>query len=94
MRELARQIATDGAHGWTPELAALIRGLFDEMALTWDQQHATNRLDALADALTRGGDLPAGVCVEGSSPRGVDTSPESTLCRLGRKGIRACTTPA
>lgn len=32
MRELPHQVATDTACGWPPGLAALTRGLFDELA--------------------------------------------------------------
>jgi hypothetical protein len=50
LRGLARQIAIDPA-AWTPELAALVADLFDEMAPAWDAEHATGRTDFLADAL-------------------------------------------
>jgi SAM-dependent methyltransferase len=72
LRRLARQIATDPA-AWTPDLASLVAGLFEEMAPAWDVEHATGRLDFLVDALARGGPLPSGVCLELGSGTGQHT---------------------
>lgn len=74
LRRLARQIAGDPG-AWTPEPASLVAGLFEEMASTWDTEHATGRLDFLTDALARGGPLPSGICLElgsGTGRRPVD----------------------
>ncbi|MFI7700014.1 class I SAM-dependent methyltransferase [Nonomuraea sp. NPDC049480] len=72
LQRLARQIATDPT-AWTPELTALITDLFDRMAPVWDTEHATGRLDFLADALARGGPLPSGICLELGSGTGQHT---------------------
>uniref|UniRef100_UPI003F49965D class I SAM-dependent methyltransferase n=1 Tax=Nonomuraea bangladeshensis TaxID=404385 RepID=UPI003F49965D len=72
LRRLARQIATDPS-AWTPELASLVAGLFEQLAPAWDTEHATGRLDFLADALARGGPLPCGICLELGSGTGQHT---------------------
>ncbi|MDP9843066.1 class I SAM-dependent methyltransferase [Streptosporangium lutulentum] len=72
-RPLARQIALD-ADAWTSEPAAVMTTLFDQLAPTWDAEHATNRLDALTDALERGGTLPTGICLEVGSGTGRHTA--------------------
>lgn len=72
LRALARRIATDPT-AWTPDLAALMTGLFEDLAPAWDTQHATGRLDFLTDALQRGGPLPPGVCLEIGSGTGQHT---------------------
>ncbi|MFC7641228.1 hypothetical protein ACFQX6_09755 [Streptosporangium lutulentum] len=53
-----------------PLVAAVMTTLFDQLAPTWDAEHATNRLDALTDALERGGTLPTGICLEVGSGTG------------------------
>ncbi|WP_327585614.1 class I SAM-dependent methyltransferase [Nonomuraea sp. NBC_00507] len=73
LRRLARQIATEPA-AWTPALATLVAGLFEEMAPAWDAEHATGRLDFLSDSLARGGPLPEGVCLELGSGTGQHTA--------------------
>ncbi|WP_371786524.1 class I SAM-dependent methyltransferase [Streptosporangium subroseum] len=73
LQGLARQIALD-IDAWTSELAAVMTTLFDQLAPTWDAEHATNRLDALTDALQRGGALPSGICLEIGSGTGQHTA--------------------
>lgn len=71
-RAAARRIATD-PRAWTPDAASFVTDLFDGMAATWDAERATNRLDALIDALARGGRMPSGVCLEIGSGTGRHT---------------------
>ncbi|MFD9945915.1 hypothetical protein ACFWYW_18155 [Nonomuraea sp. NPDC059023] len=56
-QEPARQIATGQA--WTPELANLVKTLFDKQAADWNTGHSVSHFDPLHDALARGG-IPAG----------------------------------
>jgi predicted TPR repeat methyltransferase len=63
MRELTRAIATE-PDAWTPEGAHQIGTMFDALADTWRERAMPQRREALADALTRGGPFPNGLCVE------------------------------
>ncbi len=63
MRELTRQIAMD-PDAWTPERVSQMIGFFDSLASAWSERDRPERHDALADALTRGGPFPDGVCME------------------------------
>ena len=54
MREVTERVAEDPG-AWTPELAEFVRGIFDEIAPEWEEQIATERNEALEDALARGG---------------------------------------
>ncbi|MFI6893612.1 class I SAM-dependent methyltransferase [Streptomyces sp. NPDC050256] len=55
---------------WTTAEADFLAGLFDQLAPEWDTTEATGRNDPLRDALTRGGPLPHGPCVEVGSGTG------------------------
>ncbi|MGW7578478.1 hypothetical protein [Streptomyces sp. NPDC054765] len=75
-RAFARDLAA-GRRAWTAAEAGFLGGLFDQLAADWDSTQATGRDDPLRDALTRGGPLPNGPCLENGSgtgqftPRGV-----------------------
>ncbi len=69
MREVTRQIAFEPG-GWTPERAAKVAALFDGLAPEWNQRVGPGRLDAVADALDRGGVRPGGRCLELGSGTG------------------------
>lgn len=72
LRLLAHAVALDPS-AWTPDLAALVTGLLDHMAVLWDAEHATGRLNFLTDALARGGPMPSGICLEIGSGTGQHT---------------------
>ncbi len=67
-----RRIAQDPA-SWTKEAAAASAARFDTLSELWDEERAAYRPAPLADALARGGPLPAGTCVELGSGTGVLT---------------------
>lgn len=46
---------------------------FEQLAADWDTTRATGRDDLLRNALTRGGPLPAGPCLELGSGTGLFT---------------------
>jgi SAM-dependent methyltransferase len=60
---LARSLAR-GALEWTTELADMVGQMFDEMALTWNEQSSAWRDDPVHDALDRGGPFPTGPCLD------------------------------
>jgi SAM-dependent methyltransferase len=68
LQDLARRIAAEDA--WSPELARVVTGLFDEQATTWDTEHSVGRFDPINDALHRGGLRPGGICLEIGSGTG------------------------
>ncbi|GAA0585466.1 class I SAM-dependent methyltransferase [Actinomadura livida] len=72
---MLRAFARDRAAGrpWTGEAARFFTDLFDELAATWDTGLATGRDEPLRDALTRGGPMPAGPCLEIGSGTGAHT---------------------
>lgn len=63
MREVTRQVA-ESHKGWNPERALKVRDLFDSLAPEWAARASEERAISLSDALTRGGDLPKGLCLE------------------------------
>lgn len=85
IRAVARQVAFEPG-GWTPERAARVAALFDELAPAWvarvtglsgepepgdhDQRPAI-WLEAVDDALARGGPFPGGRCLEVGSGTGL-----------------------
>ncbi|MCT9093780.1 methyltransferase domain-containing protein [Streptomyces sp. ASQP_92] len=68
----ARDLAA-GRRPWTPEAARFLSDLFDQLAASWDTDQATGRDDPLRDALTRGGPMPDGPCLELGSGTGLFT---------------------
>ncbi|MCM2419097.1 class I SAM-dependent methyltransferase [Streptomyces sp. RKAG293] len=68
-RTFARDLAA-GRRPWTAAEAGFLGGLFDQLAADWDSAQATGRDDPLRDALTRGGPLPNGTCLEVGSGTG------------------------
>ena len=73
IREVTRQIAF-GPGGWTPERAAKVAALFDDLAPGWNSRTEADRWEALDDALERGGPFPAGRCLEVGSGTGAATA--------------------
>jgi predicted TPR repeat methyltransferase len=71
-RAFAHDLAT-GRRPWTAEAAQFIADLFDQLAADWDTTRATGRDDPLRDALTRGGPIPRGPCLELGSGTGLFT---------------------
>lgn len=69
MREVTRQIAFEPG-GWTPERAAKVTALFDGLAPDWNARVGPGRLEAVADALDRGGVTGGGRCLELGSGTG------------------------
>jgi SAM-dependent methyltransferase len=63
MRIVTHETAFSPA-SWTPERVAKIAALFDSMASTWSGRDGPDRHLALLDALTRGGPVPSGPCLE------------------------------
>jgi SAM-dependent methyltransferase len=73
MQRVTRQAAFE-PESWTPERAAKVGAMFDDMADEWDerQQQRASRYDALVDALARGG-VGTGRCLEVGSGTGLAT---------------------
>ncbi|MEV6742017.1 class I SAM-dependent methyltransferase [Streptomyces sp. NPDC051104] len=71
-RAFAHDLAA-GRRPWTAETAQLIAQQFDQLAADWDTTRATGRDDPVRDALTRGGPLPKGRCLELGSGTGLFT---------------------
>lgn len=63
IREVTRQLAFDAA-SWTPTRAAHVTELFDGLASEWHERPAAGRMEAVDDALARGGPFPPGTCLE------------------------------
>ncbi len=72
MRKVTRQVAFE-AGGWTGERRGKVETLFDELAPEWHTRDHPHRHDPLEDAFTRGGPIPAGVCLELGSGIGIAT---------------------
>ncbi|MGW5658697.1 class I SAM-dependent methyltransferase [Streptomyces sp. NPDC003758] len=77
-RAFAHDLAA-GRRPWTAETAQFIAAQFDQLATDWDTTRATGRDDPLRDALTRGGPLPTGPCLELGSGTGLFTPLLSTV---------------
>lgn len=71
MRKVTRQVAFGG--GWDAERAAKVAELFDGLAPEWHTRWSAERLDALTDALDRGG-VGGRVCLELGSGTGFATA--------------------
>jgi SAM-dependent methyltransferase len=71
-RAFAHDLAT-GRRPWTAEAAQFIADLFDQFAAGWYATRATGRDDPLRDALTHGGPIPQGPCLELGSGTGLFT---------------------
>lgn len=54
MRKVTRQVAFE-QEGWTPQRAAKVTELFDEMAETWQDKDFESRVLPVLDAIKRGG---------------------------------------
>ncbi len=74
MRKVTQQVAFESS-GWTPERAAKVVKLFDEMAETWRDKDFDSRVLPVMDALERGGIVPGGLGIE----LGCGTGAYSTL---------------
>jgi hypothetical protein len=75
LQHVTRLIALEG--GWSDELAARIRQLFDALAPEWHTRGGEVRVAPTIDALARGGIAPRGTCVEVGSGTGIHTPPLS-----------------
>ena len=73
MQDLTRRIALEDA--WSPEVAANIEQLFDNLAPDWHTLGGETRLAPLRDALARGGIPAGGTCIEIGSGVGLQTPP-------------------
>jgi SAM-dependent methyltransferase len=71
VRLVTRQVAFE-PDAWTPERAAEVGALFDELAAGWNSRHGVGRQTSLVDALARG-QLPGGRCLEVGSGTGLAT---------------------
>ncbi|MEU6555239.1 class I SAM-dependent methyltransferase [Streptomyces sp. NPDC046915] len=71
-RAFAQDLAA-GQRPWSAEAAQFVADLFDQLAADWDTTRATGRDDPLRDALTRGGPMPQGPCLELGSGTGLFT---------------------
>ncbi|HEX2850565.1 MAG TPA: class I SAM-dependent methyltransferase [Acidimicrobiales bacterium] len=73
MRKVTSQVAFE-PDGWTPERAAKVAALFDDLAPTWNQRGTADRTEALDDALARGGPfLHQAPCLEAGCGTGLIT---------------------
>ena len=57
---------------WTPERAAKVAAMFDQLAPDWDARQSVNRYEPVRDALERG-DVTNGRCLEVGSGTGLAT---------------------
>lgn len=73
MRKVTRQIAFE-AGGWSDERAGKVAALFDSLAPEWTSRFRDERLDAVEDALARGGPFSGGHCLEVGSGTGLITA--------------------
>ena len=80
MRTVTRQVAFEPG-GWTPERAAKVRELFDGLAPEWHTRASDSRVEPLADALARGGPIPAGTWLELGSGTGLLSPYLAERCR-------------
>jgi SAM-dependent methyltransferase len=76
MRKVTRQVAFEPG-GWTPERARKVAELFNGLAPEWHKRLSEGRMEALADALARGG-AKRGRCVELGSGTGAGTQELTT----------------
>jgi len=72
IRKVTRQVAFE-RDAWTKERAAKVVEVFDGLASSWHERARPGRLDALVDALDRGGAPTGGTCVELGSGTGFAT---------------------
>lgn len=73
MQRVTRQAAFE-PESWTPERAAKVTALFDELAPEWNQRYASiSRYEPVDDALARG-EVGGGVCLEVGSGTGLVTA--------------------
>ena len=72
IRKVTRQVAFE-RDAWTGERAEKVQALFDDLAPTWDERPGVGELEALVDALERGGPFPVGPCLEVGSGTGQAT---------------------
>ena len=72
MRAVTRQVAFE-PDGWTPERQAKVAALFDDLAPEWHTRAGPGRLDAVVDALERGGVPTDGPALELGSGTGLGT---------------------
>lgn len=73
MRKVTHQVAFEPG-GWTPERAAKVAALFDDLAPTWNERGSGDRTEALLDALARGGPFAhAEPCLEAGCGTGLIT---------------------
>jgi SAM-dependent methyltransferase len=72
MRAVTRQVAFEPG-GWTPERAAKVAALFDDLAGEWHTRDHPRRIEPLTDALDRGGPFESAVCLEVGSGTGLAT---------------------
>ncbi|HZN15211.1 MAG TPA: class I SAM-dependent methyltransferase [Acidimicrobiales bacterium] len=71
MQRVTRQAAFE-PESWTPERAAKVNALFDELAPSWNDRYSVNRYEPLRDALGRG-NAGRGRCLEVGSGTGLVT---------------------
>jgi SAM-dependent methyltransferase len=72
IRKMTHEIAFEPS-AWTPERKTKVAELFDAMAPEWSQRTSTERREPLRDALSRGGELQNGLCIEIGSGTGAST---------------------
>jgi SAM-dependent methyltransferase len=72
IRHVTRRLAFGGADAWTSERRGNVAALFDGLAHEWDSGPG-QRVEAVADALDRGGPFPPGPCLEIGSGTGLAT---------------------
>lgn len=81
MRTVTRQVAFEPG-GWSPERAAKVAALFDGLAPEWHTRSSDSRAGPLADALDRGGPIPAGTWLELGSGTGLLSGYLADRCRV------------
>jgi len=79
IRGVTEQVAADPS-AWTPQLAALVGAMFEDLAPEWHLHHAPDRLAPLVDALDRGGPFPGPVVELGA---GAGAGTEALVARFG-----------
>ena len=72
MRKVTRQIAFEPG-GWTPERAAKVAAVFEELAPEWHTRAGEARLEVVTDAFARGGPIGTGAWLELGSGTGLVT---------------------
>jgi SAM-dependent methyltransferase len=73
MRRVTREVAF-GPDLWTPQRAAEVNDLFDQLAAEWHTRDRPERLLPIVDALERGGAFTDGLAVELGSGTGIATA--------------------